>query len=84
MTFRRAGLFVLGCLLVSRAAVAETHEQCVRGDCEYRFDDGDVNSPGWSAYSDYLKVRGPVHHAMLIRPRVSYVMELVKSTQSVW
>lgn len=84
MRFRRAGLFVFGCLMVSRAAVAETQEQCVRGDCEYRFDDGDVNSPGWSAYVGYLQVRGPVRLPMLIRPRISYVMELVKSTQSVW
>lgn len=84
MRLRRAGLFFAGFLLVSRAAVAETQEECVRGDCVYRFDDGDVNSPGWSAYVDYLKVRGPVRQPMLIRPRVSYVMELVKSTQSVW
>ncbi len=69
---------------MSRAAAAETQEQCVRGDCEYRFDDGDVNSPGWSAYVDYLKVHGGAKPVRLIRPRISFVMELLKSTQGVW
>ena len=84
MRFRRAVTLATAVVLVSSAAGAETEEQCVKGDCVYRFDDGDVNSPGWSAYVDYLKIRGVVRGPMLIRPRVSYVMELVKSTQGVW
>ena len=84
MRFRRAATWAVGLLLSSGLARAETQEQCVRGDCEYRFDDGDVNSPGWSAYVGYLTVRGPVAHTRLIRPRISYVMELMKSTDSVW
>jgi hypothetical protein len=77
-------MFMVGCLLVSRAAGAETQEQCVRGDCEYRFDDGDVNSPGWSAYADVVKIHPPAKAVRLIRPRISFVMELLKSTQGVW
>jgi hypothetical protein len=84
MRFRRAAACAVGLLLLSGAAGAETQEQCVRGDCEYRFDDGDVNSPGWSAYGDWFKLRPRTPRATLIRPRVSYVMEMVKSTQGVW
>jgi hypothetical protein len=71
-------------LLVSGTATAETQEQCVRGDCEYRFDDGDVNSPGWSAYGAWFKLRPKTPRATLIRPRVSYVMEIIKSTHGIW
>ena len=84
MRFRRAATLAVGVLLSSSAARAETQEQCVRSDCEYRFDDGDVNSPGYSAYGEWFKLRPRTPRATLIRPRVSYVMELVKSTQSVW
>jgi len=84
MRFRRAVTLAAGVFLVSSAAGAEAQEQCVRGDCEYRFDDGDVNSPGYSAYGEWFKLRPKTPRATLIRPRVSYVMELVKSTQSVW
>lgn len=84
MRFRRTLTLAAGALLVASAAHAETQEQCVRGDCEYRFDDGDVNSPGYSAYGEWFKLRPKTPRATLIRPRVSYVMELLKSTQSVW
>jgi hypothetical protein len=84
MRIRRAVTLCAGVFLVSSAAGAETRGQCVRGDCEYRFDDGDVDSPGYSAYGEWFKLRPKTPRATLIRPRVSYVMELVKSTQSIW
>jgi hypothetical protein len=84
MRFRRAATCAVSLLLWSGIARAEAQEQCVRGDCEYRFDDGDVNSPGYSAYGEWFKLRPKTPRATLIRPRVSYVMELVKSTQSIW
>jgi hypothetical protein len=84
MKFRRTVMLTAGVLLVAGAARAETQEQCVRGDCEYRFDDGDVNSPGWSPYLEYIKVGPRAKRVTLIRPRISFVMELVKSTQGVW
>ena len=84
MNTRRAAAWTVGLLLLSRAAAAETRDRCLQGDCEYRFDDEDVNAPGWSAYVDWMKVHGPAKTSRLIRPRISFVMELVKSTQSVW
>jgi hypothetical protein len=83
MKVLRAGVCVLGLFSWSGAAHAETKEACLRGDCEYRFDDEGVNSPGHSAYDDWFKVRGRAKHAMLIRPRISFVMELLKSTQGI-
>jgi hypothetical protein len=84
MRFRRAAVCAAGLALASSVAHAETQEHCIRGDCEYRFDDGDVNSPGYSAYGEWFKLRPRTPRATLIRPRVSYVMELIKSTQSIW
>ena len=84
MRFRRTVTLAAGVLLVAGAARAETEEQCVRGDCVYRFDDGDVNSPGWSSYMSAIKVNPPAKRVTLIRPRISFVTELIKSTQGVW
>lgn len=73
---------VCGALLVSwsGAARAQTRTQCLRGDCEYHFDDEGLNSPGYSAYGEWLRVRPGAKRVLLIRPRISFVMELVKST----
>ena len=84
MSFRRITMLVAGLLLVSPLASAETETECTEGNCVYRFDDGDVNSPGWSAYADYLRIRHDTPRVFLIRPRVSFVMELFKSTEGVW
>ena len=84
MKFARAGVCALGLLAWSGAANAEAKEAaCTRGDCAYRFDDEDVNSPGYSAYGSWLKVRPPAKRVMLIRPRISFVMELIKSTDGI-
>lgn len=79
MNVLRAGLLTIGLSLFAQGAAAQTEETCTKGDCEYRFDDEDVNTPGWSAYEEWLRVRGPAQRVLLIRPRVSFVMELVKS-----
>ena len=79
----RTAACVLGLISWAGAARAETKDQCVRGDCEYRFDDEAVNSPGRSAYGDWLKWRGPAKQVMLIRPRISFVMEMLKSTDGI-
>ena len=83
MKILRAGICALGLLSWSGAARAETEANCTRGDCEYRFDDEGVNSPGYSAYGEWLKIRGPAKNVRLIRPRISFVMELLKSTQGI-
>ena len=83
MKILRTAVCVLGLLSWSGAAHAQTKEQCLRGDCEYRFDDEDVNAPGPSAYGEWLKLRPAAKRVTLIRPRISFVMELVKSTQGI-
>ena len=79
MIFRRAGACVAGIVLLSGSAVAETDARCTTGDCVYRFDDEGVNSPGRSAYGEWLKSRLRFKRVLLIRPRVSFVPELLKS-----
>jgi hypothetical protein len=83
MKILRTAACVLGLLSWSGAAHAETKEQCLRGDCEYRFDDEGVNAPGQSAYGEYLKVRGRAKYVPLIRPRISFVPEMLKSTTGI-
>jgi hypothetical protein len=65
------------------SALAEPRARCVRGDCEYHFDDEDVNSPGPSPYGDVVKSRKGSPRVVLVRPRVSFVMELLKSVEGV-
>jgi hypothetical protein len=83
MRFRAVLLAAAGLALLPRAARADTQAQCTKGDCEYRFDDEGVNSPGWSAYADWLKVHPTAKRVTLIRPRVSFIMELVKSMNGI-
>jgi len=54
----------------------------VRGDTasyEVAFDDESLLAPGASPYSDFLKGRIRAPKAMLLRPRVSFVPELLTS-----
>ena len=44
---------------------------------EVAFDDEALLAPGSSAYGEWLKVRGPAPRAMLLRPRTSFVPELL-------
>jgi hypothetical protein len=83
MKYRHLAALAAALLSRTRVASAETAADCRRGDCEYRFDDEALNDPGWSAYGDYLKIRPPAKRVMLIRPRVSFVPELLKSTNGV-
>lgn len=79
MSIRRPLPWTLAFVLVSGVAHAETEAECKGPDCEYRFDDEALNSPGWSPYGDWFKVRGRAPKSMLIRPRVSFVVELLQS-----
>jgi hypothetical protein len=81
MHIRRGAVLMVGVLLVSRAAGAQVEDKCDKGNCEYRFDDEDVNSPGWSAYADVIKIHPIAPRVTLIRPRISFVMELIKTTE---
>jgi hypothetical protein len=79
----RAILCALALLTASSAAHAQTRTRCLRGDCEYGFEDEAVNSPGYSAYGQWFTIRPPAKRVMLIRPRISFVMEMLKSPQSI-
>jgi len=83
MRFRAALLAAAGFALWPSPARADTQTECTRGDCEYRFDDEGLNSPGYSAYADWLKVHPPSKRVTLIRPRISFVTELVKSVNTI-
>jgi hypothetical protein len=49
---------------------------------EYRFDDDDLLSAGWSAYGDAIHGPTPTLRSLLIHPRTSFVPELLVSVQT--
>jgi hypothetical protein len=73
----------LGTLLVTSPAHAQsTATYSVRGESasyEVAFDDDALLAPGASAYSDWLKIRPRTKRVMLLRPRTSFVPELLTS-----
>lgn len=75
-----AALCAFSWFLSSSIAAAQTRAACARGDCEYHFDDEALDAPGYSAYGEWFKVRGRAKYVMLIRPRISFVPELLKSS----
>jgi len=83
MNARTSLVCALFLLTSSAVAHAQTRATCSRGDCEYHFDDEDVNSPGESAYGQWLTVHPPAKRVLLIRPRVSFVTELLTSAGGV-
>jgi hypothetical protein len=64
-----------------RTVWAEAKTACLRDDCEYRFDDEGVNAPGAGVYGPTIVVRGGAARVNLIRPRISFVMSLLKSVE---
>ncbi|MBM4361609.1 MAG: hypothetical protein FJ104_02930 [Deltaproteobacteria bacterium] len=46
---------------------------------EVRFDDDDLLAPGTSPYAEWLTVRGAAPRVGLLRPRVSFVPELLRT-----
>ena len=64
-----------------RTVWADTKSACLRDDCEYRFDDEGVNAPGAGAYGTRIQVRDGAPRVNLIRPRISFVMSLLKSVE---
>jgi hypothetical protein len=76
-----AALALFAVCATAVAARAETRTHCSGRDCDYYFDDGAVNSPGPSPYGELMKVRGRAPAAGLIRPRVSFVTELLVTVE---
>jgi hypothetical protein len=76
----------LGALLVASPARAQSKAAySVRGEAasyEVAFTDDALLAPGTSAYADWLKVRPPAPRVMLLRPRTSFVPELLTSANA--
>jgi hypothetical protein len=73
---------VAASLLFASAARAEPPVKDADADAdryEWRFDDDPLHSAGTNPYGEWLGVRRPAPHAMLIRPRTSFVFELLAS-----
>jgi len=78
---RLAPLLVAVAASCPRTVWAETKTACLRDDCEYRFDDEGVNAPGAGAHGPIIVVRAGAPQVRLIRPRISFVMSLLKSVE---
>jgi hypothetical protein len=55
--------------------------QKTSNDATYNFDDDDLLAAGTSAYGDWFVIRPPAPRVMLLRPRTTFVPELLVSVQ---
>ena len=78
---RLAPLLIAVAASCPRTASAQTETACLRDDCVYRFDDELVNAPGTSAYGEVIRVHYGSPRVLLIRPRISFVMSLLKTVE---
>jgi hypothetical protein len=53
------------------------------GDQFYPFDDDLLTAGAGSPYGDTLKVRPPPKRVLLIRPRTTFVQEMLKSVEDI-
>jgi hypothetical protein len=79
--------FPLACaaaiLAVASQAVAETEATTRVGDNDYyRFKDDALLGAGFGAEGDVIRVRGVGLRVLLIRPRASFVPEMLKSVEN--
>lgn len=89
MTRSTKGLTVVAlgavALLVAPVAVAqdvkETKEDT--GDYGYEFDDDPLNAGGFGPNDATIKVRARAARTTLIRPRTSFVPEMLKSVENI-
>ena len=61
--------------------VAETKEDS--GDYGYEFDDDPLNAGGFGPNDATIKVRARAARTTLIRPRTSFVPEMLKSVENI-
>ena len=78
---RLAPLLIAAATSCPSTVWAQTKTACLRDDCEYRFDDEAVNSPGTSVYGETIRVPAGSPRVHLIRPRISFVMSLLKTVE---
>ena len=70
------------CATWSLAASAQVRElKTTHEGYEVRFEDGDVLADGNGADGFVLRLRTSVPHVLLIRPRASFVPEMLKSVE---
>ncbi len=90
MTIRIIALVALTISVVTKTAEAEpkagraTSLLVSASDAgyEYSFIDESVQSGEWSPYSDWIRRRAGSERSLLIRPRASFVPELLVSVQT--
>jgi len=77
-----ASVVAAGFLLAPGVVRAEAPAKDADADAdhyEWRFDDDPLNAAGTNPYGEWLALRRPAPRAMLIRPRTSFVWELLAS-----
>lgn len=72
-----AGLLVIAVLTTSGAALAQTNHH----DYDYRFDPDDLIGATLSSPPPLLQMRAKGRRVLLIRPRPTFVAELVQSVE---
>lgn len=71
-------------LLVAPAAFAQaTETKEDTGDYGYEFDDDPLNAGGFGPNDATIKVRARAARTTLIRPRTSFVPEMLKSVENI-
>ncbi len=71
-------------VFMSATAFAQTTESRETGDgYGYEFDDDPLNAGGFGPNDATIKVRAKAARTMLIRPRKSFVPEMLKSVENI-
>ena len=73
---------IVGICLFSTNALADKHAQDEEG-YGYEFDDDILNGGGFGPYDATIKVRPKAARTTLIRPRTSFVPEMLKSVEDI-
>jgi hypothetical protein len=76
-----AGGVTAGLLLGAQLAAAQVKESLAADGYGYDFADDPLNAGGFAATDATIRVRPPVARITLIRPRTSFVPEMLKSVE---
>ena len=84
MKLTLATVFGTASLLVAPAVFAQvTESKEDTGDYGYSFDDDPLNAGGFGPNDSTIKVRARAARTTLIRPRTSFVPEMLKSVENI-
>lgn len=70
-------------ILASGSAIAETETTETEEGYGYSFDDDPLNAGGFGPNDETIRVRKKAAQATLIRPRTSFVPEMLKSVENI-